>query len=577
MMRSLFSGVSGLKSHQTRMDVIGNNIANVNTIGFKSSRVTFADTLYQAQAGASAPTSTVGGTNPKQIGLGVGVASIDLLFGDASPQATGKNTDLALSGNGLFVVSRDAAGKDKYYTRAGAFSFDANYNYVVPGSGYHVVGWNADENGNIDTKSTPEGIRIKDAMRSMGAKATKTVTYKGNMNSSVPMITKIVDEKGTEVPAGQTAIVGSEKDFVPVATGRKYTTKLETDPTFDKTKDVYNADATMAGKEAPDLYELPSGVDVGATSLTLTLSDGTTRTITAKSSYRYKVGESLPITTISTVYDSLGNEHKVPLLFTKAPSGSAPLGIDKWRVSLSPGKYQYNVKEEDPKNPGTWKMVTKEFLDPYDPTSGTSSTDSQTTIAEVDGTTKVAMKSQTLEFDQNGKYVRGSGAPKLNLTNGAGSLSSSTGKASADMTVNVDLTSLTQYSGSDTIKADYDGNAAGTLKEINTDQSGILTGTYTNGEKRSLAQVAVAQFDNAPGLTKSGANLYAESNNSGTANIKTVSALGLTLTPSALEMSNVDIANEFADMVVTQRGFQSNSKIITVGDEMLETVINMKR
>ena len=115
------------------------------------------------------------------------------------------------------------------------------------------------------------------------------------------------------------------------------------------------------------------------------------------------------------------------------------------------------------------------------------------------------------------------------------------------------------------------------MKEINTDQSGILTGTYTNGEKRALAQVAVAQFDNAPGLTKAGANLYTESNNSGTANIKTVSALGLTLTPSALEMSNVDVANEFADMVVTQRGFQSNSKVITVGDEMLETVINMKR
>ena len=145
------------------------------------------------------------------------------------------------------------------------------------------------------------------------------------------------------------------------------------------------------------------------------------------------------------------------------------------------------------------------------------------------------------------------------------------------MTATVDLKSLTQYSGSDTIKADYDGNAAGTLKEVNVDQSGILTGTYTNGEKRSLAQIAVAQFDNAPGLTKAGANLYTESNNSGTANIKSVSSLGLTLTPSALEMSNVDIANEFADMVVTQRGFQSNSKVITVGDEMLETVINMKR
>ena len=491
MMRSLFSGVSGLKSHQTRMDVIGNNIANVNTIGFKSSRVTFADTLYQTQTGAAAPTDTVGGTNPKQIGLGVGVASIDLLFNDASTQSTGKNTDLALSGNGLFVVSRDQDGKDKYYTRAGNFSFDANYNYVVPGSGYHVVGWNADASGSIDTKGTPTGIKIKDAMRSMGAKATTLISYKGNMNSSVPTIVSMTDQTGG--PAASPAHV---------------------DGTTIK-------------------------------SLTLKLSDGTTQTVTAKSNYEYKTGNSLPITTIANVYDSLGNLHKVPFLFTKVPSGALPLGHDKWEVTVSPG------------------VDSGGNLDPV----GTCS------IKEEDGSwTTVTMGAQTLQFDQNGKYVSGSGSPTLTLTNGAGSSGGTN-----TMTATVDLTSLTQYSGSDTIKADYDGNAAGTLKEINTDQSGILTGTYTNGEKRSLAQIAVAQFDNAPGLTKAGANLYAESNNSGTANIKSVNALGLTLTPSALEMSNVDIANEFADMVVTQRGFQSNSKVITVGDEMLETVINMKR
>ena len=515
MMRSLFSGVSGLKSHQTRMDVIGNNIANVNTIGFKSSRVTFADTLYQTQSGAAAPTNTVG------------VASVDLLFNDASPQATGKNTDLALSGNGLFVVSRDQDGKDKYYTRAGNFSFDANYNYVVPGSGYHVVGWNADENGSIDTKGTPTGIKVKDTMRSMGAKATTEVTYKGNMNSSVPTITKITTQTGATVPTGQSAIVGAATDF--------------------------------------ESGTLPTNVQP-ATSLTLTLSDGTTRTITAKSSYRYTVGESLPITTITTVYDSLGNEHKVPLLFTKVPdTGSLPLGADKWRVTLSPGKYEKTI-------PGT-PPTTKEYLDPYDPTAAT---DSQSTIKGVEGDTKVTMKTQVLSFDQNGKYISGSGTPTLTLSNGAGSIGTGGGSVNT-MTVNVNLANLTQYSGSDTIKADYNGNAAGTLKEVNVDQSGILTGTYTNGEKRSLAQIAVAQFDNAPGLTKAGANLYTESNNSGTANIKSVSALGVTLTPSALEMSNVDVANEFADMVVTQRGFQSNSKVITVGDEMLETVINMKR
>ncbi len=514
MMRSLFSGVSGLKSHQSRMDVIGNNIANVNTVGFKSSRMTFADTLYQTQSGASAPSETVGGTNPKQVGLGVGVASVDLLFTDGSPQATGKNTDLALSGNGLFVVSRDSAGKDKYYTRAGNFGFDANYNYVMSGSGHHVVGWNADENGIVDTKGTPTGIQIKDSMRSMAAKATTEITYKGNMNSSVPTITKITDQTGKPVTGD--AVVASASDF-------------------------------KSGS-------LPSGV-TGATSLTLTMSDGTTRTITAKSSYRYRVGESLPITTITTVYDSLGNEHKVPLLFTKIPdTSSPPLGVNKWRVTLSPG------------------VDSNGKLDPYDPTSAT---DSQTTIKERDGYTTVTMKAQTLSFDQNGKYIGGSGNPKLTLTNGAGSTAG--GSVVNTMDVAVNLGNLTQYSGSDTIKADYNGNAAGTLKEVNADRSGRLTGTYTNGEKRTLAQVAVAQFDNAAGLTKEGANLYSESNNSGRANIKTVSALGVTLTPSALEMSNVDIANEFADMVVTQRGFQSNSKIITVGDEMLETVINMKR
>ena len=491
MMRSLFSGVSGLKSHQTRMDVIGNNIANVNTIGFKSSRVTFADTLYQTQTGAAAPTDTVGGTNPKQIGLGVGVASIDLLFNDASTQSTGKNTDLALSGNGLFVVSRDKDGKDKYYTRAGNFSFDADYNYVVPGSGYHVVGWNADDSGSIDTKSTPTGVKIKDTMRSMGAKATTLISYKGNMNSSVPTIVSMTDQTGA--PAASPAVV--------------------------------------------------DGTTIKA--LTLKLSDGTTQTVTAKSNYEYKTGNSLPITTIANVYDSLGNLHKVPFLFTKVPSGALPLGHDKWEVTVSPG------------------VDSGGNLDPV----GTCS------IKEEDGSwTTVTMGAQTLQFDQNGKYVSGSGSPTLTLTNGAGSSGGTN-----TMTATVDLTSLTQYSGSDTIKADYDGNAAGTLKEVNVDQSGILTGTYTNGEKRSLAQIAVAQFDNAPGLTKKGANLYAESNNSGTANVKSVNALGLTLTPSALEMSNVDIANEFADMVVTQRGFQSNSKVITVGDEMLETVINMKR
>ena len=173
MMRSLFSGVAGLKSHQTRMDTVGNNISNVNTVGFKSSRTTFADTLYQTMAGASGPTDTQGGTNPKQIGLGTGVASIDTIFTDGSVQSTGKNTDLCISGSGLFVV-KNASGT--YYTRDGAFEFDKQGNYVLPGSGLLVQGWTASGTGasrTIDTTGAAGNIKIQSG-QSMAAASTTT-------------------------------------------------------------------------------------------------------------------------------------------------------------------------------------------------------------------------------------------------------------------------------------------------------------------------------------------------------------------------------------------------------------------
>ena len=178
MMRSLFSGVSGLKSHQTRMDVIGNNIANVNTTGFKSSRTTFADTLSQTLSGASAPQDNLGGTNPKQIGLGTGVASIDLLFTDGSVQSTGKNTDLCLSGNGLFVVKQ---GNQTYYTRDGAFEFDSEGNYVLPSSGLYVQGWTA-KDGVLSTAGAVGNIQIA-AGKSMEAKQTASASYTNNLKA----------------------------------------------------------------------------------------------------------------------------------------------------------------------------------------------------------------------------------------------------------------------------------------------------------------------------------------------------------------------------------------------------------
>ena len=485
MMRSLYSGVSGLKNHQTRMDVVGNNISNVNTTGFKSSRVTFSDTLSQTLSGASAPTDNRGGTNPKQIGLGSATSSIDTLFTDSSVQSTGVNTDLCLSGNGLFVVKD---GNLSYYTRNGNFKFDKQ-GYYVNSDGLKVQGWSATTPGDaINTNGQPSEICIP-AGKTMAASATKVATFSKNLDAAEPRIKSMsvtyVDGTTADVPAKTTNAVEVGKNF----------------------------DAGAGAKQVA--------------SITLRMTDGTT---TTETSGAFKLDNSKPKTTIATIYDSLGNAHNVTIYMTKTDVSSK--NGNKWTISLDPA--------------GTNKQ----------------------TITESDGTTTtVNMTDLELQFDVNGGLKTGSGTATLTLTNGAGD----------NQSVNLTFDDVTQYAGSSTAFANTDGNAAGTLKSVSIDSSGVITGTYTNGLNVQEAQVAIAQFNNASGLTKTGNSLYTESNNSGTPNIGTVNDLGCTVTPSSLEMSNVDMASELTDMIVTQRGYQSNSKIITVSDELLETLINMKR
>lgn len=633
MMRSLFSGVSGLKNHQTKMDVIGNNISNVNTNGFKSSRIIFADTLSQTMTGAASPTETLGGINPKQVGLGSEVSSIDLIFTDGSVQSTGKNTDLCLSGNGLFVVSN---GNQIYYTRNGAFEFDANGGYVMPGSGLLVQGWTA-VNGSLNTADAIGNIVIP-AGKSMAAQATSRAVYVNNLDAAAPTITSIsggvnktsyvvtsasdekpvdltiltmtckytgnifqfysylyytveikdsdkskiiitdstghsqtldIDPPATEaVPAGtHVNYSGGEQEYYITASrdnpielevgGNTYTvTSGDLSVVMEYTVKEYSADrksVTLLDKygdehvlvlEEAANYAVPAGTSVDSfknvtrkaeassdAPVTLTMSDGS---VVIQNSGIYNVGHSLPVTTTLTIYDSLGNAHSLPIYFTKT-----------------------NI---DSTNGNTWTVSIN--------TDGSG----ETAIDEADGTTTiVTMEDTELDFTTEGKYDtnRNTGGRTITLT----LVNGSTGT----QTITLDLSNLTQYAGNSTINGNTNGNAAGTLESVSIDASGAITGIYTNGVKQIEAQVAVAQFTNAAGLTKTGSSLYQNSNNSGSANIKTAVDLGVKITASALEMSNVDIANEFAEMIITQRGFQSNSKIITVGDEMLESIINMKR
>jgi len=194
MMASLFAGVSGLKNHQVKMNVIGNNIANINTIGFKGSRVNFQEALVQTFKGAGRPTSVSGGTNPVQLGLGMQVAAIDTLFQQGGLETTGQITDLAIQGKGFFILGDNS--DNRYYTRAGAFGFDANSNLVDPASGLFVLGKMADSSGDIPSLATVGRVTLPFGQQDP-ARATEQVTLGNNLDSTASDSTAALESSGS--------------------------------------------------------------------------------------------------------------------------------------------------------------------------------------------------------------------------------------------------------------------------------------------------------------------------------------------------------------------------------------------
>lgn len=433
MMRSLFAGVSGLRNHQTRMDVIGNNIANVNTVGFKASRVNFQDVLSQTLQGASSGQGTTGGTNPVQVGLGMGLASIDTIFTDGSFQPTGKQTDLSIQGSGFFVLSN---GSSQVYTRAGGFDFDNQGNFLVPGTGYKVMGWKADANGNIDTTKAMEGLTVP-VGTAMPAKVSSSVTYENNLSAS--------------------ATAGTTSDV------------LASINVYDTQGNAYNLTGTFEKTNDNEWKFTPNG----------------------------------------TVTDTKGNT----VATVTVNGGTAAGGAIKLTFNAD----------------GSFKA---------------SASDTTATI-KIDPTVPAG-----------GPY------------SGAGSF-----------IINPQFSTMTQYGGESTAKAtDQDGYAQGSLEDKTIGTDGVITGRFSNGRSQALGKIALATFNNPSGLNKVGDNMYTQSNNSGIAQIGAANTGGRgTFNPGSLEMSNVDLAQQFSDMIITQRGFQANSKIITVADEMLQDLTNLKR
>lgn len=544
MMRSLYSGVSGLKNHQTAMDVIGNNIANVNTAGFKASRVTFQDVLSQTIQGASSANGNIGGTNPMQVGLGMGVASIDTIFTDGSSQPTGKSTDLQIQGNGFFVITD---GTNQLYTRAGGFDFDEQGNYVVPGTGYKVMGWLADANGNIDTNQPVAGIKIPVGL-TMPAKASQSITFANNLSgdsstavgTTVQTAIDVYDSLGsahtvTEMfykTGANTWLVGSS------ATGSDGTVSNRLkEVTFDSTGKVSSVkDASLDA----------SAKTVSFTGDNFTLDNEAGKT----TSYNVTVvDEGMNTHNLTVQYTGDGaNQYTLQVLDDKGnvvyPASGSPTSFDIADINDSPNN-QFTI------NGTTFTLDYSGLTNPPD--------DSATGAVVLPTVTNPTVS-----------YTTTAGTTPLSFTpeNGANTVY-----------ITSNYNALTQYGGESTVKATgQDGYAAGTLNDQEINTAGIIVGKFSNGQSQNLGQVCLATFNNPAGLNKVGGNMFERSNNSGEPQVGTGGSGGRgSFNPGSLEMSNVDLAQEFSNMIVIQRGFQANSKIITVADDMLETLANLKR
>ncbi len=543
MMRALYSGVSGLRNHQTRMDVIGNNIANVNTVGFKASRVQFQDVLSQTITGAASAQGNRGGTNPMQVGLGMGLASIDTLFTDGSFQPTGKGTDLSIQGSGFFVLSN---GNQQIFTRAGNFDFDTDGNYLVPGTGYRVMGWMADANGNINTSGNVSNIQIP-VGATMPALATTSLTYANNLTANNDTIgASAITSRDVYDSLGNPHDVQTTFQKTGTNAWMAYTTVSDVTgtPTGRLRQVTFNADGTLNSISSVTPTTVPqTALTIGGMQLNNT-ADGATSRLSF------------------TIFDGTGAADAVPRTYTMVATYRA--ATTDWGYNIYEGEDTTAASVAN----GTvaWDAVNTQY--DFTPTSFTYGTPATTlTMTNTAGTGTAPGAASSLTY-----------APNYTTAAAVDLAFQPTGGAAA-MTVAFDLTDLTQYNGSSTIQAtSQNGYTAGTLDTTSIDPSGIIVGKFTNGQSQNLAQVALATFNNPAGLNKVGENLFSESNNSGVAQIGESGTGGRgKFNPGTLEMANVDLANEFSNMIITQRGFQANSKIITVTDEMLDTLANLKR
>lgn len=564
MMRSMYSAVSGLKTHQNKMDVIGNNIANVNTVAFKSSSVTFQDMLYQNMSGASGANATtgVGGVNAKQIGLGVttGATNISITSAGAA-ETTGNPFDIRLSDSSttnFFIVNN---GSENLFTRSGSFYVDGAGNLCMTSTGYTVMGWQVDPTTGTIRKDTVSPLRVmQPANLTSPPEATTDAIMSG-----------VIDRNDTDVISDSGLV--KNLNFYDKQ-GYAYTARfairkvddngnftVELSSILDSNGKAIFSEATATNAELAALfgsqtqtttqYQVNNGFQVAGT--TISISDGaggwTTLTpVAGKEGYFTYPDPANPTTDITVTYTDIFAGFSADMLERMNFVDSAGNAVAKAAGTLTVDG------NGDPVLEVVNNTVNTNLL--FSAADGTFSGIGSAGVDEI------SLNLGTSGLFPNGNFeditIDFSGCQNTN--NG--------GKSTASMdTGNVDDASLGK------------GKKLGALIGLSVDNNGQIFGTYDNGNTELLGQIAVAQFANAAGLEKVGDNCYTTTLNSGEFDGigVEISADGSKMTSGELEMSNVDLSQEFTQMITTQRGFQANSRVITTSDTLLEELVNLKR
>lgn len=609
MLRSLFSGVTGLQSHQIAMDVESNNIANVNTIGYKYSRANFSDLLAQTNQIATAPQGELGGKNAVQIGLGATVSSITRIHSQGSIQNTDKNTDVAIQGDGFFIVSADGGNTYKY-SRSGDFKFDAAGNFV-DNNGFIVQGWLRDEaTGFVDSTAPITNIRIPPGLTTP-ANASTEVVVKANLSSSALVDqyapTYKTDSAGViTAPDGRILTVSEDMGVMFNGNGEAFQLAASTtaspntgqgiNVSFDAgTTTVsfrYSNDATLiATNSLPladgDTYYFQTTEDLRSGMQALAQLESPTSTVIINDQGKFVLSNpdtatGAPLTiSVDPIVDANTIEN---IRFTASFStmaGTLPEGTSvKQSQSVNTATHSTSIDIYD--SLGSKHTVRIDFRkQSVNTTTGFTDWGYTVSVPLPGSIGGVAPYQNILEggiitFDSNGALSTYN-LPSIDFSPNNG--------ASPNQAVQLNFGSVGAYDGitsfdnpSGTSGISQDGYPGGDLVGIRIDQSGTLVGSFSNGRSFGLAQIGMAKFANNEGLVTDGGNVYLQSANSGDPIIGTAATAGRGfMQSSALEASNVDLSKSLTNLIIIQRGYQANGKTITTSDTLLETLIGLKR